>query len=140
MEFNTEEEIREMETELFLQYISEINGHSAVLSPSEKIALTLTRITSLYNQKIKKERGLGWWVCGTYMSNQRKNLTCIIRSTYSEEQLNQFIQFCCCKNSEQSHPSFTDDEADHIIKYLLTLRPEACVHPPLSYWRTLLDG
>lgn len=138
MEFNTED-IREMEPILLLKYVEEYSSKDAIkgrpLSPSEIIASALIRITSLHNQVIKKELGLGSWVCGTYMSNQRKNLTCII-SAYSEEQLNQFIEFCCCKNSKQTCSSSSEDEATKKIKELLALRPKACVHPPLY---TFLD-
>ena len=143
MEFNSEEDIRKMEPILLQKYVEElrlkdaINGRSA--NPAKTIASALTRITSLYNQAIRNERGPGWWVCGTYMSNQRKNVTCSIKGAYSEEKLGQFIEFCCCKNSEQIGSALSEAEVAKMIEALSALRPEACVHPPLSYWRTLID-
>lgn len=139
MILETTERIREIEEELLLQYISETNEQGSISSPAEKIALALTRITSLYNQAIRNERGPSWWVCGTHLDNQRKNISRHIGSRYTKAQLDGFVDFCCCKTGERTGSLLSKGEATQLIEELLALRPEPCVHPPLSYWHSLLD-
>lgn len=137
-----EEEIRRKEPEFFRTHVAEMSRYSTLcgrtLTAADKIAHSLTYVTALYAEVIK--RVSGGWTCGTHTHHIRTTLSRRISSKYSEGEILRFIDYCvgCTDGQDFLH------DADKDIKYMeedfLSMRPEPFVHSPVSWWRKVLEN
>lgn len=95
-------------------------------------------ITSLYGHAIKNHRG--GWTCGTHANHVRTALSHSMSAKYSNEDLMHFIDFCVRYTEGRDSLQNADKEIKDMAEDFLAMRPAPFVHPPVSWWRQVLES
>ena len=136
------EELHRKEPELFIKHVAEMCKHDKLrgrtLTAADKVAHSLTYITDLYAEAIKRNKG--GWTCGTNTSNVRAVLSRTISYKYHEEQILRFIDFCCDYAEDQNSLQHADQDVKGMATYFLSIRHEPLVHAPGLRWKQMLDS
>lgn len=137
-----EEEIRRKESDLFIKHVAGMSKNNTLcgrmLTPADKIAHSLTYITALYGEAIKRVRG--GWTCGTHINYVRTALSNTISSMYSDEELSNFMNFCVCCTEGREYLLDADKDIRDMVEHYLSMRPEPFVHPSAAWVRKVLKN
>lgn len=137
-----EEEIRRKEPAFFITHVAEMSRYSTLcgrtLTAADKIAHSLTYVTSLYAEAIKRVRG--GWTCGTHINHVCTALSHTISSKYGEDEISRFINFCVGCTEGRECLQNADKDIKDMAEDFFSMRPEPFVHPPASLWRKVLEG